>query len=626
MGTAISGCYICISLLDYVSSYKGNDIYESGLELEWDLKEAGEYDEENARLFFELLSSSYGYIHWCAFSFRDPPQSPGTQSAVANLGLMECYQAPVSSSDPRLARPVQSWLHVCVDEHTGSAATQDTRYRPPRLLCIESGILKLVKGYECPKNSDWATLSHCWGPDPEFLTLTPANLSQFELDIPLDSLPPTFRDAVKFCESIKINFIWIDSLCIVQQGEGSREDWSRHVIEMRRVYQNATLNIAADWAASAQEGLFRDRDTTRIERPIVQFQGGPLKGRWQLGYNSELLRLFSKSSLGSRAWVVQERVLSHRMVSFSADQIYWRCNHQPYFKSEQFPEGLDSTVCQPRLYTSLFVEGELRTKFERYKGKDLTREYSFIRFLNDAGQYSGLSLTRPDSDKFAAFAGIAEHYVHFYKEDYIAGSFKSHLPWALAWKVAQPIPFRIPRSTASSYRSPSWSWAAIDHETDASSAHSLFGLGENKPVGEPVELLEVIETCIELADPENQFGPLLHASLKLRAALLECTWKTDTENPGEVILSSQLKGEAISCFDSVEDFHSDQTCTRMMPLRATVTLGQSGIFSIHFLILRRVLESTSPTYIRIGSAINYELEPSVLDICKSLTTEEIELV
>jgi hypothetical protein len=619
-GTAKSGCYLCISFLRESKNYNNNDLVD--LELDWHLDISRKQDEVT-KIWFRPCSPHR--ISRYKLLFTVPPRQRGLDAAISDQNSTDNYQAPANTSHFSLANLVRSWLRVCVDEHSGPITNQDSNYRPPRLLHIDSGSLRLVQGSECPKGSEWATLSHCWGPHPTFLTLTSTNKSQFELGIPLDSLARTFKDAVKVCDSIGVNYLWIDSLCIIQQGSGSKEDWFHHMTEMRRVYQNATLNLAADRASSTEDGIFSDRVAASIQRPVIELHKGPMKGCWQMAAQTELLDLFSRSPLSSRAWVTQERIFSPRIVSFSEDQVYWSCDHGPCFKSERFPEGYPTSVLPPASCKSLLYEYKHETISDK---SDLRQDSVSQQFLREACGYSGRIFTYPDSDKFAAFFGIAEHYFRFFKEEYIAGFFRSHLPLYLTWEVRRPIPPRINRTiTGSSYRAPSWSWAAIDHELYVPRTFRYTRVTTHE-----VELLEVTDTCVELVDPQNKFGPLVHASLKLHAILLECSRGSSTEDPDEMILKLQMEVTATVSFDSIEDSQSDLDEVRLMPLALTPDIrsrsyNSPGRSSIDMLVLRRVQGSNSPVYIRIGAgSISDNCKPSSVEFFESLPREEIELV
>jgi hypothetical protein len=88
------------------------------------------------------------------------------------------------------------------------------------------------------------------------MTLTRNNLQQFRQNIPEEALPKTFRDAICVCRYLGIGFLWIDSLCIIQD---SGEDWGRESSAMARVYGDAYLNIAATSAKDGTVGCFFDR-------------------------------------------------------------------------------------------------------------------------------------------------------------------------------------------------------------------------------------------------------------------------------------------------------------------------------------------------------------------------------
>ncbi|KAF2243629.1 heterokaryon incompatibility, partial [Trematosphaeria pertusa] len=70
----------------------------------------------------------------------------------------------------------------------------------------------------------YAILRHCWGANPKFLTLTSTNMVEPRQGIKVSLLPRNFQDAISICKQLRLPYIWIDSLCIVQSGEGSEED------------------------------------------------------------------------------------------------------------------------------------------------------------------------------------------------------------------------------------------------------------------------------------------------------------------------------------------------------------------------------------------------------------------
>lgn len=74
----------------------------------------------------------------------------------------------------------------------------------------------------------------------------------------MDDLPKTFRDAVTFARGMGIGYLWIDSLCILQD---DRDDWLADGQKMDQIFTNAAFVISADFAADSREnGLFRSRN------------------------------------------------------------------------------------------------------------------------------------------------------------------------------------------------------------------------------------------------------------------------------------------------------------------------------------------------------------------------------
>lgn len=77
------------------------------------------------------------------------------------------------------------------------------------------------------------------------VTLTSKNVDKLVKEIEVGDLPKTFKDAIAFTRASRIGYLWIDSLCIIQDSE---EDWHFESTSMASIYSNAWCNIAADGA------------------------------------------------------------------------------------------------------------------------------------------------------------------------------------------------------------------------------------------------------------------------------------------------------------------------------------------------------------------------------------------
>ena len=79
--------------------------------------------------------------------------------------------------------------------------------------------------------------------------------------IPILELPMLYQDAVTACKQLEVRYLWIDSLCIIQDQE---LDWTREIAVMEAVYSNALCNIEASHATDSSGRLFFSRNQTRI--------------------------------------------------------------------------------------------------------------------------------------------------------------------------------------------------------------------------------------------------------------------------------------------------------------------------------------------------------------------------
>lgn len=102
-------------------------------------------------------------------------------------------------------------------------------------------------------------MSYRWGVQPHDMVTTKRNAHEKKNRVPVDSLPQTFADAVRICESLGINYIWIDALCIEQPFEDEEGDWAEQSCQMDQIYGNAYFTLAASSSGDVYEGLMFDR-------------------------------------------------------------------------------------------------------------------------------------------------------------------------------------------------------------------------------------------------------------------------------------------------------------------------------------------------------------------------------
>lgn len=394
----------------------------------------------------------------------------------------------------------RKWISTCLETHAPCRKTgEEGVLKFARILYVgadgqEDMSLRLVEKDDVLECSQYITLSHCWG-NVDMTKLTLANYRTFCSAIDYETLPPTFRDAIDITRLLSIRYLWIDSLCIIQDSD---EDWQRQAPHMGQIYHHSWCNLAATAAKDGHDGILRflDRRPQSLKPLVVHvpdmgqprlhelgepdassFEPGawrgvphPRDGIVWLGMAPGLyecvdrdlwFRNVSDSPLGRRAWVVQERLLAPRVLHVGRRQLFWECNA---LKScELYPEGLPDKA-------DLLSSAELKCQ-EITSGYDYRTDSTVSSAWNHIGAsprilqswqdvveiYSRANLTYA-TDKLAALAGLASLYAARISAPYLGGLWAVHLPRQLMWAMRRPskAPDRI--------MAPSWSWASANGE------------------------------------------------------------------------------------------------------------------------------------------------------------------
>src|SRR6478609_1999420 len=160
------------------------------------------------------------------------------------------------------------WIKSCSRSHPKCKAFQHqmTGWRPTRLIYVgpESEQLKVIISSDKSRPVPYVALSYCWG-SSNSVTLSRENISDFQKDIPLQHLPATIQSAIATTKDLGYQYLWVDSLCIIQNSEN---DWSHESSRMGDIYGMADITLAAAGGSSVQDPMFYRRDPRAI-RPCV---------------------------------------------------------------------------------------------------------------------------------------------------------------------------------------------------------------------------------------------------------------------------------------------------------------------------------------------------------------------
>ena len=345
---------------------------------------------------------------------------------------------------------VKDWLGTCQMQHpqcnaliSGGRVDENEPIMPAYVVDVgEDGqrpkLLKTKPGIQGP----YAALSHVWG-NGNFTTQTiKNNVVQFQKSIDLASKESkTLMDAVAITRSLGLPYLWVDSLCIVQDGPG----FDAQCDLMGQIYENATVTIAAAGAPNDHIGCFIPRPKPRLPpvHLITKWGAGQKASHVYISVQTgRLPNAVDRGIWAARGWVLQERILSRRIVYFAGDQVYWEC-----LAKTNSEDGTSLNSGNPMRLTY----GALDTQLEN-KEAEAMRTYS--RWSDLQAVYTQRILSRPE-DMLCALAGVKQEIIRKTGGTFLAGHWSDYLQIGLLWQ-AKYARLAIPEKP----QAPSWSWAS----------------------------------------------------------------------------------------------------------------------------------------------------------------------
>ncbi|KAE9367227.1 HET-domain-containing protein [Stipitochalara longipes BDJ] len=298
-------------------------------------------------------------------------------------------------------------VESCLNSHDECRTTDHLKSQTRLILVLEGSMRLVTLASQSPQH---ATLSHCWG-GLTTLRSTKGTINSFQEQIPMDQLCKTFQQAIKVTWSLGLSYLWIDSLCIIQDDE---DDWRQEAALMSEIYGNATVNIAAEGAKDGSIGLFFERNTLEESKHYIRINGQEI---FEIQAREELLyeRSLENTCLTARGWFFQGRFLAKRTFHFTKT------------------EGLSDAIWQVNVPKRILPE----------------KKYDPKNWFQAVVLYSNAKLTF-NKAKLIAISGVARLW-------------RSNIEKQLCWRVGRGTSaVTTTDQDQSSYQALSWSWASTN--------------------------------------------------------------------------------------------------------------------------------------------------------------------
>ncbi len=180
-----------------------------------------------SELFSRYYPDAYYWGSWEVWSLVPSPlvlETPCECSGGSSMRVADRFSEILDMSSDEALSTVRVRIEDCESNHKCYARAVPSQV-PTRLIdvSIDSNTsFRVVNTADEAISDPYMTLSHRWG-DVSFLKLTVTNIALLHAGQSLNTLPQTFRDAIKICRFLGIRYLWIDSPCIIQE-EDDLED------------------------------------------------------------------------------------------------------------------------------------------------------------------------------------------------------------------------------------------------------------------------------------------------------------------------------------------------------------------------------------------------------------------
>ena len=358
--------------------------------------------------------------------------------------------------DPNL---IKSWKERCDKDH-GEHCWDPASIDGSRLSQYPIWLVDTWRRCLVPANSGrrYVALSYVWGQKKCLMTMS-TNIEQLQLDNALNSerfcsdIPETIKNAMRVVDIILERYLWVDSLCIVQDDHSTRQT---QLNNMSAIFAKACVTIIAAQGSNAEYGLRGFREFSR-PRELDQEVWALTKGEKLIERQfSDPDTLEKDSPWYKRSWTFQEHLNSRRRLFFEADTVRWECDHAVWYEDVHETESSPSHVPLKAQWTYI----------TRYQFKVAVPFPNLRGYGELVSVYNHKDLSHPE-DATAAFAGVTTQLSRTYSSGFNCGLPEMFFDVALLWQPWRTVKRRISTGTRSTNSClPSWSWAGWQGEVD----------------------------------------------------------------------------------------------------------------------------------------------------------------
>ncbi|EXL91810.1 heterokaryon incompatibility protein-domain-containing protein [Fusarium oxysporum II5] len=342
-----------------------------------------------------------------------------------------------------------------------------------------------------------------------------SNKDSYRTEIPWDKIPRTTQDAILTSQKLGIGFIWVDSLCIIQDSKA--DDKSIEIGQMTQVYTHAAFTIAARRAPDAHRGFLHERSLPS-GTTTVDFCSQDGKTRQCTLTFESAAKEEDQNVLDTRGWTLQEYIMSRRLLIIGSWTTTWSCRKERAGNCDGWT--LDREKGDPFNYNGSWTSSENTV----FKGTHRLDAIAFFGTHPDSNypkpedhlilwewnslvqRYTQRNLTR-QTDRILAISGLAQIFSPMRGGAYAAGLWAKDFPDTLLWENRSRALYLRP-----SDQGPSWSWTAINSTV-------TWGAGHGKDV------LSVDSIECDLDQPSAPFGSVKRGALRVTGPALDLEWK-----------------------------------------------------------------------------------------------------